>query len=141
MLIAPPPALRRLSVPLIALLIAAAVGLTGCDEPDPMGPPDDSAETAVRNAVNEVPDRSEDAASFNSLFVGGKAPEGVSAADYYPLRTEAKAVEVAGDRATVQVAAATAAEYDAAGEDGPPTVEWTFVRDGDAWLLESAPLP
>ncbi|WP_171186696.1 hypothetical protein [Alienimonas chondri] len=95
----------------------------------------------MRNAVNEVPDMAGDAKSFNGLFVGGKAPAGISAADYYPLRCEAQSVEIAGDRATAQVAVGKSADFDAAPETGPPTVEWALVREGDAWLLESAPLP
>ncbi|QDT13994.1 hypothetical protein [Alienimonas californiensis] len=126
---------RRLAI----LLCVVSTGLLGCDEPDPLAPAERTPDGDVRGLIDSIPDLAGDAKSFGEHFVGGKLPEGASAKDYFYLRTETQSVEVTGDRATAQVAVGLSEQFEA--EAGPPPVEWVLVKQGDTWLLESAPLP
>lgn len=126
---------RRLAI----LLFVVSAGLLGCAEADPMAPAERTPDGDVRGLIDSIPDLASNAKGFGENFVGGKLPEGASAKDYFYLQTETQSVEVSGDRATAQVAVGTSEQFEA--EAGPPTVDWVLVKQGDKWLLESAPLP
>jgi hypothetical protein len=107
---------------------------TGCGQPQDV----DSTEAGqVANLVREVADASGREQSFQALFAADAQPDKQVRAQYARFSYRpADQPAVEGDQATIKVLVRHARDDSDAGE-----LEWTAVREGDAWKLKTAPLP
>ncbi len=121
----------------LSSLLAASLSvflLAGCGPP---GPAEGSDEDLIREAISSVADLAGQPQRFQDLF-SGSPPDDATRARYgdYGYRIAEDAISQSGDSATVEVRLTAHATGDVVA-----TMQWTCVRDGEAWKLESAPLP
>ncbi len=117
-----------------ALSLALLVVAVGCGQVEQ----DDSSEAGqVSLLISEVADAATKEQSLQALFAATAKPDKkqrqqYARFSYRPLETPV----LAGDRATIKVRVRHARNDAEAGE-----MEWTAIKEGDAWKLEQAPLP
>lgn len=118
--------------------------LSGCGGSVEMPGTDEASQvSAVLTGVN---DAAGDESAFQSIFVGGAAPE--DRAKYYSAKIELVGTpNISGDQAEVKVKISQGAA-ETEGGDGPEAedvsegeVTWTLQKEGDAWKIKDAPLP
>lgn len=90
----------------------------------------------VRLALSDVSGAASDPDEFRALFAEGAAPPDSEREKYRPYMCRANSVTIEGDTATAMVEIEDGNTGQIVGE-----MEWTLVRQGDQWKLQSAPLP
>jgi hypothetical protein len=113
------------------LLMACAAGCGAAADVDA------TEQGKVSNLVSEVADAAARDQSLQALFTTSSKPPKQLRQQY--ARYSFRALEppvVEADKATIKVRVRHARNDAEAGE-----VEWTAVKEGDAWKLEQAPLP
>lgn len=112
---------------------AAAACLIGCGKDKP---PVATDAHKIAGLVSGVSDASRSPDSFERLFVDGAAPDAKERPRYAQYSFELKSTAAEGDRVIATVVAREAKTGSVVGE-----LQWTMVRQGDQYKLQSAPLP
>ena len=99
--------------------------------------PDYGSEDGLKIAqmVSEFNEAKADQAKFKKMFAGSPSADWKK---YYPLAFEVApgSPKVSGAEATAQVIVRKDADNADVG-----TKEWSFIKEGDAWKIKSAPRP
>jgi hypothetical protein len=96
----------------------------------------ESDEGDVRLVLSDVSGAASDPNDFRALFAEGAAPPDAERAKYRPYMCRANEITIEGNTATALVEIEDGNTGQIVGEK-----EWTLVREGDQWKLQSAPLP
>ena len=117
----------------IALCSPAALILTwGCSRASPAA----MATNVVAAPVYELADAADRPQRFRKLFVEGAVPNDQQRRRFGQLILQvSKVISVSDSEATLHVL------VDSDKGDRVGEVDWTVIREGDAWKLKTAPLP
>jgi hypothetical protein len=122
----------RLFAILCGSLLLELLAISGCGSDTPRAT--DSQRLA--GLLSSINDAARDPQSFQTLFAKGAAPAEAQRPRYLKYSYEVKSEKMSGDTATATVVVHDSQSGNVLGE-----VEWTAVKEGDAWRLEKAPLP
>jgi hypothetical protein len=117
---------------LLCLLAAVLAGCGGGGQTEYV----ETDEGDVRLALSDVSGAASDPDEFRALFVEGAAPADSERPKYAPFMYRANSLEIEGNTATAMVEIEDGNTGQIVGE-----LEWTLVRQGDEWKIQSAPLP
>jgi len=115
------------------LCIVSALWAVGCGKDKPPVATDKQKIVGIVSALSDAwrnPD------SFERLFVDGAAPDAKLRPRFGQYSFELKSTSVEGERIIATVIAREVQTGNAVGE-----LQWTLVREGDQYKLQSAPLP
>jgi hypothetical protein len=124
----------------LPLLVCALGLLAGCGGSTPSAAPADMGGedgTRIATLIEDINDVKGGGRKFAAVFAKGATPAAGEAKKYMPYEfTIVGKPTVGGAEATAKVAV----KRDGTGADVGQK-EWTFVKEGDAWKINSAPLP
>ncbi len=118
---------------LLWMCVAALAGAVGCGKDKPPAATDRHKIVGLVSALSDAwrnPD------SFERLFVEGAAPEAKQRPRFGQYSYDVKSTATEGDRIIATVIARDVKTGEAIGE-----LQWTLVREGDQYKVQSAPLP
>jgi short subunit dehydrogenase-like uncharacterized protein len=115
------------------LCVAALAWVVGCGKDKP---PVATDRHKIIGLVSALSDAWRSPDSFERLFVEGAAPDAKQRPRFGQYLFELKSTSAEGDRIIATVVAREVQTGNAVGE-----LQWTLVREGDQYKLQSAPLP
>ena len=117
----------------LSMMLAAAGFLTGCGG-DGRTPVTD--EIRFIGLISSVQSAAGTPESFSAIFPEGAAPDDATRERFVEHEYSIKSSQVENDSATLTI---TVSDLKSGSEVGD--VQWKLIKQGEAWLLQDAPLP